>query len=338
MDSVTQILLGAAVGEAVAGKKAGNKAVMWGAISGTIPDFDVIGRYFLNTVEALDFHRGISHSLLFAIVISPVVGYFISRLHRQTSATWKDWTWLVFLGLFTHALLDCFTTWGTQLFWPLDYRVAFKSVFVVDPLYTLPLLVCLVWLMFLPRNSVKRRKLNMAGLILSSSYLALTLIAKSQANAVFESSFAAQGIEFTRYDSRPAPLNIVLWTVNVETKEGYYIGYYSFLDNDQKIAYDFFPKNRELLGKFDNDEGVRKLIEIAEEWYTVEPAAQGIIINDLRFGQSSGWETGEGDFVFAYHVYESGSDVKVKEVEKDLRQGSKMLMPLWNRILGKIDH
>ena len=34
MDAVTQIALGAAVGEATLGKKAGNKAVVWGAIAG----------------------------------------------------------------------------------------------------------------------------------------------------------------------------------------------------------------------------------------------------------------------------------------------------------------
>ncbi|MBL6444956.1 metal-dependent hydrolase [Fulvivirga sp. 29W222] len=334
MDSVTQVLLGAAVGEAVAGKKVGNKAIMWGAICGTIPDLDVIGRYFLDTVEALDFHRGISHSLLFAIVVSPVLGYGISRLYSQASATWKDWTLLVFLGLFTHALLDCFTTWGTQLFWPVGDRVAFKSVFVIDPLYSLPLLVCLAWLIFLPRGSSKRKRLNNAGLILSSVYLMLTLVAKHQANQVFENSFDAQGMVVERYDSRPAPLNIVLWTVNAETREGYYIGYYSFLDIGQKIKYNFFPKSHYLLENYRENEKVKKLVEITEGWYTVEAADNGIIINDLRFGQSSGWQTGDGNFVFAYNVYQGDSKTRVDEVEKKLSDGSKMLMPLWNRIMG----
>ncbi|UII33515.1 metal-dependent hydrolase [Fulvivirga ulvae] len=334
MDSVTQVLLGAAVGEVVAGKKAGNKAVMWGAICGTIPDLDVIGRHFLSTVEALDFHRGISHSLLFAVIISPVLGFGIRRLYRQSNATWRDWTILVFLSLFTHALLDCFTTWGTQLFWPASYRVAFKSVFVIDPLYTLPLLISLVWLVFLPQNSGKRRKLNHAGLILSSGYLVITLVAKYQANQVFENSFDVQGIEVERYDSRPAPLNIVLWTVNVETDKGYYIGYYSFLDEDRKIKYDFFPGNHELLGEYGAYKEVKKLTEITENWYTVEVADHGIILNDLRFGQSSGWEAGEGNFVFAYHIYPTVSGIQVDEVEKNFKDGRKMLKQLWRRITG----
>ncbi len=36
MDSLTQIVLGASVGEAVLGKKVGNKAILWGAIAGTL--------------------------------------------------------------------------------------------------------------------------------------------------------------------------------------------------------------------------------------------------------------------------------------------------------------
>jgi len=42
MDSITQIVLGAAVGDAVLGKKIGNRAMVWGAIAGTIPDLDVL--------------------------------------------------------------------------------------------------------------------------------------------------------------------------------------------------------------------------------------------------------------------------------------------------------
>ena len=58
MDSVTQIVLGAAVGEAVLGKKVGNKALLYGAIAGTIPDLDVIFGNFTDTITAIEWHRG----------------------------------------------------------------------------------------------------------------------------------------------------------------------------------------------------------------------------------------------------------------------------------------
>jgi len=144
MDSLTQIVLGAAVGEAVLGKKVGNKAMLYGAIAGTIPDLDVLARYFTDTVTATEWHRGFSHSISFSLVFAPVLGWLVWQLNKKTNATWKDWSWLMFWGLFTHPILDAFTTWGTQLFWPLKTRLAFQSIFVIDPLYTLPFVVCLI--------------------------------------------------------------------------------------------------------------------------------------------------------------------------------------------------
>ena len=131
MDSLTQIVLGAAVGEAVLGKKVGNKAMLYGAIAGTIPDLDVIARYFVDTVTATEWHRGFSHSILFSVLFAPLFGYLVWKLHRKAEATWRDWSLLFFLGLFTHPILDAFTTWGTQLFWPFTTRLAFQSIFVI---------------------------------------------------------------------------------------------------------------------------------------------------------------------------------------------------------------
>ena len=77
MDSLTQITLGAAVGELTLGKKVGNRAMLWGAVAGTIPDLDVLAGFFMrdvfkimNELQSLMFHRGPSHSLLFAVLIS----------------------------------------------------------------------------------------------------------------------------------------------------------------------------------------------------------------------------------------------------------------------------
>jgi len=68
MDSLTQIVLGAAMGEAVLGKKIGNRAILWGAVAGTIPDLDVFVRFFTDPITATEMHRGFSHSLLFCII------------------------------------------------------------------------------------------------------------------------------------------------------------------------------------------------------------------------------------------------------------------------------
>src|SRR5690606_14219318 len=118
MDSLTQIVLGAAVGEKILGKKLGNKALLYGAIAGTIPDLDVFAGKFFDPITAIEIHRGLSHSILFFLLLSPLLGWLLSKFEQKNNITFREATWFWFLGLFTHALLDAFTTWGTQLFYP----------------------------------------------------------------------------------------------------------------------------------------------------------------------------------------------------------------------------
>ena len=136
MDSFTQIVLGAAVGEAVLGKKIGNRAPLYGAVAGTIPDLDVLFTGFMDYSSALLFHRGISHSILFALLVAIFLSQLLTCFEQYKNL--KDWFWLFFLAFTTHALLDAQTTWGVQLFWPLKARFALDNIFIIDPFYTLP--------------------------------------------------------------------------------------------------------------------------------------------------------------------------------------------------------
>ena len=83
MDSLTQIVLGAAVGEVVLGKKIGNRAMVWGAVGGTIPDLDVLGGLFLSNIDNVAFHRGFSHSILFCILGAFVFGWLAYQLYQS---------------------------------------------------------------------------------------------------------------------------------------------------------------------------------------------------------------------------------------------------------------
>ena len=76
MDSLTQAVLGAACGEAVLGRKIGNKALIWGAIAGTIPDLDVVTQVFLShEADELVYHRGLTHSILFTVFGAMLFGW-----------------------------------------------------------------------------------------------------------------------------------------------------------------------------------------------------------------------------------------------------------------------
>lgn len=335
MDSITQIVLGGAVGEAVLGKKVGNKAVFWGAIGGTIPDLDTIPGQFLDTVSKLEIHRGFSHSIVFAILMSPLLGFLISKIYqKKKEANWWDWTLLFFWSIFTHPLLDIFTTWGTQLLWPLDWRIAIQSIFVIDPLYTIPFIVCLISVLFLKRSNPKRNRLNRIGLIVSSSYLIITVFLKLAADSVFESRLKAEGIKYHRFDSRPTPFNTILWTSNIELESEFLIAYYSFFDTNEQLTYARFSKNEELLKPYRNQPKVERLIKLTKGFYTIEKTEKGIAMNDLRFGLTEGFDNGKGSFVFTYLIEQKGSEVYVSQKEQSFEGIDEVMKKLWDRMFG----
>lgn len=331
MDSLTQIILGAAVGEAVLGKKVGNKAMLYGAIAGTIPDLDIFSSYFTDTVSALEIHRGFTHSVVFSVVFAPICAWLVTRYEAYKSI--KGWSWLFFWGFITHPILDAHTTWGTQLFWPLETRYAFKTIFVIDPLYTVPFLIFLLLAMFQDKTSAKRHRYNNLGLIISTGYLGLTFLLKWMAFKKFETALEQQHIVYTQIDTRPSPMNTILWSANVETDEAYLLGHYSFLDT-KPITFETYKKNHDLLGDLIHDKTVQRMINVSEGWFTIVKTNDQLLYNDLRFGLLS-MERGAQNFVFQYEIIADDDGlVRFVEQKKDKREGKKMMRDLWTRVKG----
>ncbi len=333
MDSLTQIVLGAAVGEAVLGRKIGNKAILWGAIAGTIPDLDILSKYFVDTVSALEIHRGLTHSLFFCILFSPFMAWLMGKIYKVKEATFKEWTLFYFLVLVTHPLLDAHTTWGTNFFWPLDIRLAYKNIFVIDPLYTLPLLICIIAVLFYKRTNPKRRKINNLGLILSSAYLILTIVLKQVSITVFKNSLQEQHINYKDISVRPTLLNSILWVANVETADSYLIGYYSFMDKDKKIVFTSYPKNHKLLGDLKDNSKVKRLIAICESWFTITKTDGKLYLNDLRFGLLS-MKPNEDRFVFSFLLENIDDTLVISENKKKPEDGIVIIKDLYRRIKG----
>jgi len=332
MDSLTQIVLGASVGEVVLGKKVGNKAMLYGAIAGTIPDLDVLSGYFVDTVTAIEWHRGFSHSIFFAILFAPIFGWLIFKIERKSGVTWREWSQLMFLGLFTHPILDVFTTWGTQFFWPFDIRLAFQNIFVIDPLYTLPFLAFLILTMRQYRTSPKRRKYNRLGLLVSSSYLVVTLVLKGITYKKFKDSLEEQGFAYTQITTRTTPFNSILWTANVDTQDAYLIGNYSLFDS-KPIYFSRYPKNHHLLDDLATDDKVNRLINITEGWFTITEKNNERYFNDLRFGLIS-LDPAETRFTFNYKLIKNGQGVQVEETPKFSKDAQKLFAALWFRMWG----
>ena len=331
MDSLTQIALGIATAEFVAGKKLGNKTFLYGAILGTIPDLDILIGKFLSDVDGVAIHRGFSHSLLFFVFLSPVLGKVISKIEKNTINVNRA-SWLVFWCLVTHVFLDVFTSWGTQVFWPFQYRFALKTIFVIDPLYTIPLVIALV-LVWKNNDFFIRRKHLIRGLVVSSSYLLLTCVLKLFAVNQFEKALENQHLTFQELIVKPTAFNCILWNANVATSEGYYLADYSFFDS-QPIRFTFYSKNQELEQLLVNSYDFLELKKISEGWYLITQQNNRLYFNDLRFGLLND-NPKNPQFAFSYAFKEnSNGNLTAYEVPKAKRDGKTLLQKIFTRIKG----
>lgn len=302
MDSLTQIALGAAVGEAALGRRVGNVAPAWGAVLGTLPDLDVLLYPFLDPVSEIAVHRGFSHSILFSVVMAPVFGRALSRLHRTRGATTVGWSLLAFLALFTHLVLDSFTVYGTQVFWPFsDYPVSFDSIFIIDPLYTAPLAIGVVVSVLRRRRGAWPGRANAVGIALSTAYLAWTVGSKIWIERDFRAAVEAKGIRAERIMTNPTPLNSVLWMGVAESRDTLWVGLRGLLDSGPTDRFIAVPMRSNLLEGHDDDRAVARLAWFSKGWRALETDADGRILwNDVRFGRTDAWLAEEGDYVFRF--------------------------------------
>ncbi len=337
MDSLTHIVFGAALGEAVLGKKAGKKAMLWGAIANTIPDLDVF-LVFGDPIREITIHRGFSHSILFALLAAPILGWFINKLYKDKLG-FRAWTVFFLICILTHPLLDSFTTYGTQLLLPFsDYRVTFANLFIIDFVYTLPMLVAFIACLILKRDNPKRIKWNRAGLYISTAYLALSIVSKSYANYVFTNSLAEKNVKITNCMTGVTPFNILLWYAVAETDSGYYVGYYSFLDKDKNIDYSFIKRNEEAIADIKKEYAVNRLIWFSNNYYAVEKVNDEIRFFTLKFGTPGYKIDGPiSDAVPFYYIIKKQDDGTIK-VENhqgfDKLELGKALKQLYHRVLG----
>ncbi|SDX86708.1 metal-dependent hydrolase [Flavobacterium degerlachei] len=330
MDSFTQIALGIAVAEICAGKKLKNKTFLYGSVLGTIPDLDVVVGLFLDPIDAVLIHRGISHSLFLFLFLSPLLGWLISKTEKN-KINFLHASNMVFWCLFTHVLLDMFTSWGTQIIWPLDYRFALKTIFVVDPLYTIPLVIALI-IVWKTKDAVLRKKHIIKGLLISSFYLLLSCFIKLYALSQFEKALKRQGITYSEIIVKPTAFNTILWNANVAKPDSYLLADYSLLDS-QPITFTAYNKNKPLESKLNGNSDFEKLKKASEGWYIISQKNKSLYFNDLRFGLLNDNPINP-QFAFSYKFIATDSQLKAVEVPKSKRDGKRLLLKIANRIKG----
>lgn len=327
MDTITQITLGAAVGEAVIGRQIGRRALLWGAVCGLAPDLDVLIP-FDDAVKAFTYHRGASHSLFVLALLTPFAAWLATRLHKDTKQYAVRWHLMIYAVFATHVLLDCFTVYGTQIFWPLKMPpVMWSSVFIIDPAYTVPLAIGVLAALLVKRNPVRAYRINMVCLVLSSVYLLWSVGAKLHVSAIVRSSLEQQQISYEQYLTTPAPFTTLLWRVLVIDKNGYYEGFYSLPGASETIRFTHYPSNRDLIADLDHHWPVKRLQWFTQGFYGVEKRGRDIIMSDLRMGL-------EPAYVFSFKVARTGNPhpQPLKAERAPQRRSMEQLKDIWRRL------
>ena len=339
MDSLTQIVLGAACGEAVLGKKIGNRAMLFGAIGGTIPDLDVyVGSLIYgNAIDSMLFHRGFMHSFVFAFIAAFLLGWLIYRLYntgrRFGTTTQKDWTQLFLWALITHPILDSFTPYGTVLFAPFsNYRVAFNNIAVVDPFYTIPFLIFLLIAMFFRRTSKRRRLFLWLGIGISSCYMMFTIGNKVYINHIFKASLSDNSIEYKRFMVQPSIFSNILWYGIAETDTAYTVAQYSLMDRGNRfLNFVDLPKQRDLKPSAYTD--IKNLAWFSDGYYSVYKISDSTYqYNDLRYPLLD--TTDPNSSVFSFMLYRDNGRLNMKPFERNTEKINVAIQSIWERAKG----
>lgn len=339
MDSITQATLGAAVGEAVLGRKIGYRAAAWGAVLGTLPDLDIIVNPFVDAVNQLYFHRSITHSVTFILLASPLFGWAFQKFYRRRDIGWKPWTLFMFWIFLTHVLIDLPTTYGTQILQPFtNHPFTTDAMFIIDPLFTVPIFLGLLSALVLRRKPAMGSVLNIAGLCIASVYLLWGHSIKSHVHGVYEQSFQHQFGYYEEIKTTPNGPTTFLWNGYVMKQDTIYQASYSIFDESADLSFSKIPRNSSLIDPYREDRAMEALLWFSRGFYTAEKTADGkIIFYDLRFGRDDLWLTTDGDFVWANEliVDVNGNAQSFNQSFPSFNTRSRNFALFWDRIWGK---
>ncbi len=342
MDSLSQIVLGAAVGEIALGKKIGNWGQFIGAIAGTIPDLDILlNPLFSDEIVKLQIHRGHSHSMFVHLVLAIPFAWLCHIIFKKRFS-FKLWYITWYLCFFTHTLLDCCTTYGTQLFLPFThFLVGFNNISVVDPFWTLPFMICLIVCLFMRKVNLHRIKWAWMGVLWSFLYMGYTLVNKYTVHQHVASELQRQKIEVEELYTTPSIFNNWLWSGIATKGDTLWVCEYSVLQKETEAIWVPFERNEHLLTNHPAQDVIKVLKWFSQGKYVVREVDGELHFFVCKWGR--GWSTDteahKAFFVYYKIVEENGRWVS-HEVQPEFEDGQVSILwnALWKRVVtSKVD-
>ena len=331
MDPLSQAAIGAAAAQSGSKVSTLRHAFWIGALAGMAPDLDVLIQSDTDPLLALEYHRQFTHSLLFVPVgalICACVFYPLVRQHLTFKRVW----FFAALGYGTHGLLDACTTYGTQLLWPLtDARFAWHNVSVIDPLFTLPLL------MFLLISAVRRRpRLAVYGLCWALSYLGFGLVQHQRALSVAEQIVSHRQHEPIRLEVKPGFANLLVWKALYEYEGRYYVdavraGFTStYFPGESAAKFNVARDFPFLAPTSQQAKDIERFRWFSDDWLALDDADPSLIV-DMRYSQLPNAING----LWGISVAADKPDAAHVDWVVQRETGAEELRAFWQQLLGE---
>jgi len=316
MDLFTHAVLGSAVGGLLASRKIGNKAYLWGALCGLIPDIDVVFMSFIESSKSVLFHRGITHSILFLLIASPVFASLIHKYAKNPEMKLKNWTVFVFATIVSHLVLDLFTTYGTGLLEPFsDKRFALSSIAVVDLFFTLPIL--LIVILGMRKKKRKYKELfSWVAIIVTGLYLSFTLLNKLYIQSKFEQNLVDKAYGYTYSEAYPTIGSNFLWNCVASNDNEFYTQYLSNT-GEYNTTIDTVLRGTDLVQHIQSEK-LHNLQHFSKGHYSVKLNSDSVLeFRDMRFGKMGSKKN--APYVFTFKLYtQNNNDIRVEKIRPDI--------------------
>lgn len=300
MDSFTHLVLGGAIGAALAPAGQRRAAILAGAALNTVPDLDVLllPLFTHDPVQLMTWHRSFLHSVFLLPLIGWLVWWLCRGRGKRVSGAPVRWFWLIQACLLSHPLMDACTVYGTSLLWPLDVQpVMWSNFFIIEPCFTLWLLLGCVVAWCMPGRPWGARA-AIAGMALAACVLIGSLVSKALVDRQADRALAAMGLAQAPRFSTPMPFSTLLWRVVAMTPGGYVDGERSVFDTRPMVFHGHASNTQALAqAKAAGIPAVARLDWFNHGFMRAQVRSGQLVLSDLRMGL-------DPDYTFNFAVAE----------------------------------
>lgn len=338
MDSLSHIVIGAAIGETFLGKKIGRWGMLLGAIAKSVPDFDLFYTGLTDPRAYMCEHRAHTHSLFIEALYAIPIAWLLVKLFKE-KVSFKRMLVFMLACLWGHSLLDWCTNFGTQLLLPFtNENYSLNNLAIVDLLFTIPMFILILIAVFYRKNTARRNKLAKASLIYCFVYLGLTFINKAQAEHIVEASIKKNNIPVTAHLTNPTMLNNVLWYSVGSNDSTVFIGEFSLLHKQNPITWHSYPRNQQLMQQCKSKKDVGILRWFGDPYTIAQTNGDTLNLYAVKFGRTNMQESElQKTFVFHYKLYQkNGKEMMGMEQANEKNMNMKEnFVDMWERICGR---